>query len=102
MRCSSTRKIAGAGGWRGTGATNFCRLSPILGPTPGSSRSYTQLDASFGVNLTDKISLVFEGLNLTDNNVEEYNIVGPVSDWNQFHGVSNSGRRFQVGMRMSL
>ena len=69
---------------------------------PRFVKSYTQLDASLGVNLTDRISLVFEGLNLTDNNVEEYNIVGPVSDWNQFHGVSNSGRRFQVGVRMTL
>jgi outer membrane receptor protein involved in Fe transport len=69
---------------------------------PRFVKSYTQLDASLGVNLTDRISLVFEGLNLTDNNVEEYNIVGPVSDWNQFHGVSNTGPRFQVGVRMSL
>jgi TonB-dependent receptor len=69
---------------------------------PRFTKSYSQLDASFGVNLTDSLSLVFEAINLTDNNVEQYNIVGPVSDLKQLRTVSNSGRRFQAGVRMNL
>ena len=69
---------------------------------PRFTKSYSQLDASFGVDLTDNFSLVFEAINITDNNVEQYNIVGPVSDLKQLRTVSDTGRRFQVGVRMNL
>lgn len=69
---------------------------------PRFTKSYSQLDASFGVDLTDNFSLVFEAINITDNNVEQYNIVGPVSDLKQLRTVSDTGPRFQVGVRMNL
>ena len=69
---------------------------------PRFTKSYTQLDASFGYNLTDNISLVLEGINLTDENLMQFNIVGPVSNLEQLRAISNTGRRFQVGVRMKL
>jgi len=52
--------------------------------------------------LTDKISIVFEAINITDENVDQYNIVGPVSKLEQMYYISNSGRRMQAGVRVRL
>ncbi len=46
--------------------------------------------------------MVFEGINLGDDNVVQYNIVGPVSNLEQLRQTSNTGRRFQAGVRVSL
>ncbi|MDE0350092.1 MAG: TonB-dependent receptor [Gammaproteobacteria bacterium] len=69
---------------------------------PEFTSPYWQLDAGFGYQVTDKISVVFEGINLTNENVDRYNIVGPVSQLKQLYFISNSGRRMQAGIRVRL
>ena len=69
---------------------------------PRFTRKYSQLDAGLVYNVTDRVALVFEGINLGDANVVEYNIVGPTSKLEQLRYVSNTGRRFQAGVRISL
>ena len=69
---------------------------------PPSPSDYWQLDAGFGYQLTDKIAVVFEAINLTDENLDQYNIVGPVSRREQLFYISNSGRRMQAGVRVRL
>ena len=69
---------------------------------PEFTNPYWQLDAGFGYQVTEKISLVFEAINLTDENVDRYNIVGPVSQLKQLYFISNSGRRMQAGIRIRL
>ena len=69
---------------------------------PLFTSDYWQLDAGFGYQVTDKISVVFEAINITDENVDQYNIVGPVSRLEQMYYISNSGRRMQAGVRVKL
>ncbi len=69
---------------------------------PEFTNPYWQLDAGFGYEITDNISVVFEGINLTNENVDRYNIVGPVSQLKQLYFISNSGRRMQAGIRVRL
>lgn len=69
---------------------------------PEFTNPYYQLDLSLGFNITDKISVVFEAINLTDENLEEYNIAGPVSQLKQINFTSNTGRRYQAGVRVQL
>ena len=60
----------------------------------------------FSFNITDKISSLVEGINLTNESVDQYNIVGPVSK----KGTSSSSataddacrRAFALGCRAGL
>ena len=69
---------------------------------PEFTSPYWQIDAGLGYEVTDSISVVFEGINLTNENVDRYNIVGPVSQLKQLYFISNSGRRMQAGIRIRL
>ena len=57
---------------------------------------------AFGYQVTEKIAVVFEAINLTDENVDQYNIVGLTSRREQLYYISNSGRRMQAGVRVRL
>lgn len=59
--------------------------------------SYGQLDASFGYNLTDSITLSLEAINLTNEEVVEYN-----TDTARLFSIYQNGRRFTAGVRMSF
>lgn len=59
--------------------------------------SYGQLDASFGYNLTENITLSFEAINLTDEEVVEYN-----TDTARLFSIYQNGRRFVAGVRMNF
>ena len=76
-------------------------ISSLRG-NPQFTSDYWQLDAGFGYQVTDNISVVFEAINITDENVDQYNIVGPVSQLKQLYFISNSGRRMQAGVRVRL
>ena len=76
-------------------------ISSLRG-NPQFTSDYWQLDAGFGYQVTDNISVVFEAINITDENVDQYNIVGPVSRLEQLYFISNSGRRMQAGVRVRL
>jgi TonB-dependent receptor len=80
----------------------FLRLVSSTRSNPEFTNPYWQLDAGFSYNVNDSVSILFEGINLTDENVELYNIVGPVSQLKQLHAISNTGRRFQAGVRVRL
>ena len=66
---------------------------------PQYTNDYWQLDAGFSFNITDNITFLVEGINLTDESVDQYNIVGPVSTKKHLFFISNSGRRLQAGIR---
>ena len=81
---------------------SFLTVISSLRGNPQFTSDYWQLDAGFGYQVTDKISVVFEAINITDENVDQYNIVGPVSQLEQLYYISNSGRRMQAGVRVRL
>ena len=58
---------------------SFLTVISSLRGNPQFTSDYWQLDAGFGYQVTEKISVVFEAINITDENVDQYNIVGPVS-----------------------
>lgn len=59
--------------------------------------AYGQLDASFTYNLTDAVSLSLEAVNLTDEQVVEYN-----TDEARLFSIYENGRRFTAGIRMAF
>ncbi|HBN89801.1 MULTISPECIES: TonB-dependent receptor [Rheinheimera] len=59
--------------------------------------SYGQLDASIGYNLTDNITLSFEAVNLTNEEVVEFN-----TDKARLFSIYENGRRFVAGVRMNF
>ncbi|HSG52721.1 MAG TPA: TonB-dependent receptor, partial [Rheinheimera sp.] len=59
--------------------------------------SYGQLDASFGYNISENITLSFEAVNLTDEEVVEYN-----TDTARLFSIYQNGRRFVAGVRMNF
>ena len=63
--------------------------------------AYKQFDASFGFNVNEKISLSFEGINLTDENVYYYNLLGTGAQ-EHFSSAVNAGRRYQFGARFKM
>ena len=63
--------------------------------------AYKQFDASFGFNVNERLSLSFEGINLTDENVYYYNLLGTGSQ-EHFSSAVNAGRRFQFGARFRM
>ncbi|MYD42564.1 MAG: TonB-dependent receptor [Gammaproteobacteria bacterium] len=62
---------------------------------------YSQLDASFGFNLTDNIAFSLEAINLGDENVYYYNILGSGTE-KHFSSAINAGRRYQFGVRIKM
>jgi len=81
---------------------SFLALVSDTRGNPKFTKAYWQIDAGFSYEISDSVSLVVEGINLTDENSEDYNIVGPVSTLEQFQFVSNTGPRFQAGVRVRL
>ena len=81
---------------------SFLTTISSLRGNPQFTSDYWQLDAGFGYQVTEKISVVFEAINITDENVDQYNLVGPVSRLEQLYYISNSGRRMQAGVRVRL
>lgn len=59
--------------------------------------NYGQLDASFGYNLTENLSLAFEAVNLLDEEVVEFN-----TDKARLFSLYQNGRRYVLGVRMSF
>ncbi len=63
--------------------------------------AYEQWDASVKYHLNDKVTLSLEAINLTDENVTLYHVVGTGSrEW--FNAEQNTGRRLFAGVRMQL
>ena len=81
---------------------SFLTVISSLRGNPQFTSDYWQLDAGLGYQVTEKISIVFEAINITDENVDQYNIVGPVSKLEQMYYISNSGPRMQAGVRVRL
>ena len=63
--------------------------------------AYKQFDVSFGFEVTEQISLSFEGINLTDENVYYYNLLG-TGQQEHFSSAVNAGRRYQFGARFRM
>ena len=63
--------------------------------------SYDQWDVSFGYAVNDNISIMLEGINLTDENVYYYNLLG-TSTMEHIVQATHAGRRFQAGVRWRL
>ncbi|WP_231758045.1 TonB-dependent receptor [Microbulbifer elongatus] len=59
--------------------------------------SYGQWDASVSASVTDNIDIIFEAVNLTDEELVEYN-----TDGNRLMSAYENGRRFVVGARMTF
>ena len=63
--------------------------------------AYSQLDASVGFALNDRVAVSFEAINLGDENVYYYNLIGSGKK-EHFSSAINAGRRFQFGVRMKM
>ena len=63
--------------------------------------SYEQFDASFNYSPTDKLSFSFEAINLADENVYYYNLLGTGTQ-KHYSSAINAGRRFQCGVRLKI
>ena len=63
--------------------------------------SYSQLDASMGFTLNEKVAFSLEAINLGDENVIYYNLLGTGSQ-EHFSSAINAGRRFQFGVRIKM
>jgi iron complex outermembrane receptor protein len=62
---------------------------------------YKQWDMSFGYAVSDKFSMMLEWINLTDENVYYYNILG-TSTMKHIVQAAHAGRRFQTGVSWKL
>ena len=63
--------------------------------------SYDQWDASFGYALNDNVTFAVEAINLTDENVYYYNLLGTGTQAH-FTSAINAGRRLQFGVRFKI
>ncbi len=63
--------------------------------------SYEQFDASFGYRLNDNVSFMVEGINLTDENVYYYNLLG-TGRREHLSSAIHAGRRYQLGVRWKM
>ena len=63
--------------------------------------SYEQFDASLGYSPTDKISFSLEAINLADENVYYYNLLGTGTQKHYSSAIA-AGRRFQLGLRLKM
>ena len=66
---------------------------------PGYIDDYGQVDANFSYNLTENVTLVLEGINLTDEQTFSYQQKGVEQ---ALTGVYADGRRFVTGVRVSF
>jgi len=79
-------------------------LDDINGGFSGHPRfveKYVQWDVSFGYQLNENLSLSVEGINLTDENVYYYSLLG-TGVQKHVHAAINSGTRYQAGIRWKL
>ncbi|MDE0421317.1 MAG: TonB-dependent receptor [Gammaproteobacteria bacterium] len=63
--------------------------------------SYEQFDASFNYSPTEKLSFSLEAINLADENVYYYNLLGTGTQ-KHYSSAINAGRRFQFGVRLKI
>ena len=63
--------------------------------------AYEQWDVSFGYAVNDNVSVMLEGINLTDEIVYYYNVLGR-STMEHIVGATHAGRRFQCGFRLKI
>ena len=63
--------------------------------------SYDQWDASLNYSLTDNFTITAQAINLTDEDIHYYNLLGQ-STMEHFVNGAYSGRRAQVGLRWKL
>ena len=63
--------------------------------------SYEQFDASLGYSPTERISLSLEAINLADENVYYYNLLG-TGKQKHYSSAIAAGRRFQLGLRFKM
>ena len=68
---------------------------------PLFTRKFNALDASLSYRFNDKVTFSFEGINLTDENVVQFNTIGRASR-EFFNFENNTGRRFTAGVRVQL
>ncbi|MDG2071573.1 MAG: TonB-dependent receptor [Pseudomonadales bacterium] len=93
------------GPWSGRVSYNFrddfLDSSFNSGANPRFVDEYAQWDASFGYAVNDNISIMLEGINLTDEIVYYYDRLGK-STMEHFAQASHAGRRFQLGVRFKI
>ena len=63
--------------------------------------SYEQFDASFGYAPSEKLSFSLEAINLADESVYYYNLLG-TGRQKHYSSAINAGRRFQLGVRFKM
>lgn len=63
--------------------------------------AYSQLDASLGFTLNDRVAFSLEAINIGDENVYYYNLLGTGTE-EHFSSAINAGRRFQFGVRVKM
>jgi TonB-dependent receptor len=93
------------GPWSGRVSYNFrddfLDSSFNSGANPRFVDEYAQWDASFGYAVNDNISIMLEGINLTDEIVYYYDRLGK-STMEHFAQASYAGRRFQLGVSFKI
>ena len=63
--------------------------------------SYAQFDASLGYSPTEKLSFSMEAINIADENVYYYNLLG-TGRQKHYSSAIAAGRRFQLGVRLKM
>ncbi len=63
--------------------------------------AYSQIDASLGFTLNDRVAFSLEAINIGDENVYYYNLLGTGTQ-EHFSSAINAGRRFQFGVRVKM
>ena len=94
------------GPWTGRVSYNFRDdfLDDINGGFSGHPffvDAYEQWDASFGYKLNDNLSFMLEAINMTDEDVYYYNLLGTGTQ-EHISSAIHTGRRFQAGVRWKL
>ena len=94
------------GPWQARISYNFRDdfLDDIQGGFSGHPRfvdAYEQWDASVGYRVNEGFSLAFEAINLADENVYYYNLLGTGTQEHLSQAI-NTGRRYQLGVRWKM
>ena len=93
------------GPWSGRIAYNFRDdfLDSIAdgGGHPYFVDTYDQIDASLGFMLNENTAFSLEAINLTDENVYYYNLLGTGTQ-KHFSSAINAGRRYEFGVRFKM
>ena len=63
--------------------------------------AYSQLDASIGYTLNERVAFSLEAINIGDENVYYYNLIGTGVE-EHFSSAINAGRRIQFGVRVKM